>query len=194
MEPLLEVAAHIDGPIDDGLTAEKVIERGSVLDSTGEAIVFEVERHKRASGAIYREGMPMNAYITYWPRYRFDRDSGEFESLEEQRSREFDCDYHGLAREIMCEGFELSVQSTDEEQGWMCTESVGGEQGKVVDVDDVKRFAEKEVQGWNLVEAHGQELKQLLSEEKLDEHFEELRQALVKEARRQAERAWEWKM
>ncbi len=174
MEPLREVAAHIDGPIDDGLTAEKVIERGSILDSTGEAIVFEVERHKRASGANYREGMPMNAYITYWPRYRFNRDSGEFESLEEQRPREFDCDYYGLAREIMREGFNLSVQPTDEEEGWICTESVECERRKVVDVDDVKRFAERKVQDWNLGEVYGQQLKQVLSEEKLNEHFEEL--------------------
>jgi hypothetical protein len=190
MNLLSEVAANLDGVVYDGLTADKVRTRGCVLESTDEVIILEVERHKRASGANYREGFPMSAYVTYWPCYRFNRDSGELEELDERRPREFECSsYRRLAEELMGVGFNLSVCAEGEE--WICQNPVSNAETVVEGLEDVKDFAEQQVRGWDLEEVYGWELKEILGEQRLDEHFTKLEKALVAEARKQAERAWE---
>lgn len=91
MDPLDEICARVDENPARGLTVEKIRDRGRVLDVTEDAIEFEVERHTSASGAMYREGLAMSAFITFWPRYRYDRAAHELMELEEQRLREFEC-------------------------------------------------------------------------------------------------------
>jgi hypothetical protein len=190
MDPLREVADHIEGTIDDGLTAEKVLKRGHVIESTEETVIFEAERHKRASGAGYTEGRGMNAFITYWPRYQYDRESEELNPLEEQRPREFSCDYGRLASESLRGTFNLQVEPDD--QAWCCTEMVGGTEASVKNLEDVKSFAESQVRGWDLEIFHGSaELQDILDKEEFEKHFSKLEDALVREAHRQAQDAWE---
>lgn len=117
MDPLQEVCAHVDQVLDRGLTTDKILDLGTVLEVTDDSIIFEVERHQGASGALYREGVAMNAFITYWPRYRYDRASHELTPLEERRPREFDCDYHMLAVELLEYMFELRVEAQLCEEG-----------------------------------------------------------------------------
>jgi len=81
MDPLEEVCAHVDERPARGLTIDKIRARGHVLDVTEDAIVFEVERHTSASGALYREGLAMSAFVTHWPRYRPRVDSAASISL-----------------------------------------------------------------------------------------------------------------
>lgn len=59
------------------LTADVVARRATVVDDphVPEAIVFDVEKHRRALGARYRKGVPLAAYETYWERYRYDREN-----------------------------------------------------------------------------------------------------------------------
>lgn len=129
MNSLEAVCAHIDGELEDGLTAEKVRDRGRVLESTEEAVVFEVERHTAASGALYTEGMPMSAFITYWPRYRFEFETEELTQLEEHRPRTFDCNYDLLVDELSRDIIEFQVQW--KEGSWVCEESVSNKKMEV---------------------------------------------------------------
>jgi len=188
MDPLNEVCTHINTPSGRGLTVQKIWDRGHVLDVTEEAIVFEVERHTSASGALYREGLPMSAFVTYWPRYRYDRDTAELTELEERRPREFACDYDRLADDLLEYGFGLRVSARDD--GWVCEEKASNREAEVEDAQDTQAFATRIVRGWDL-DVHGLELENVLDEEELEAHLSRLEEALVAEARRRAREAWE---
>ncbi len=187
MDPLEEVCARANVDADRGLTVEKIRDRGRVLDVTDDAIVFEVERHRSAGGAMYREGLAMSAFVTYWPRYRYDRTSGELVQLEEQRPREFECDYGMLADEILEYGFDLRVYVRDGE--WVCEEGALNETAKVEAEEDVEAFAERMVRSWDL-EIYGATLEDVLTDDELAAHFAKLEEALVAVARQQARDAW----
>lgn len=188
MDPLDEVCAHVDERPARGLTVDKIRDRGHVVDVTDDAIVFEVERHTSASGAMYREGLAMSAFVTFWPRYRYDRDTAELTELEEHRPREFECDYDLLADELLEYGFSLRV----EEKGdtWVCEEVAANEKTEVESKEDVLAFVEQMVRDWDL-EVYGLNLEDVLDEEEMETHFSRLEEALVAEAREQARRAWE---
>lgn len=188
MEPLEEVCAHVGERPARGLTVDKIRDRGHVLDVSDDAIVFEVERHTSASGAMYREGLAMSAFVTFWPRYRYDRDTAELTELEEHRPREFECDYGLLADEMLEYGFDLRVEA--EGDSWVCEEVAGNKKAEVEDEADVQAFAERIVRGWDL-EAIAFELEDVLDEEEREAHFSKLEEALVTEARGQARRAWD---
>jgi hypothetical protein len=188
MDPLEEVCAHVDERPARGLTIDKIRARGHVLDVTEDAIVFEVERHTSASGALYREGLAMSAFVTYWPRYRYDRDTAEVTELEERRPREFECDYGLLADELLEYGFDLRVSAHDD--GWVGEEGASNREAEVEDAEDVQAFAERLVRGWDL-DVYGMNLEDVLDEGELEAHFSRLEEALVAVARRQARRAWD---
>lgn len=187
MEILEEVHAHVD-ELPRGLTAEKIRERGTVLDVTEDAIEFEVERHKSASGALYTDGLAMSAFVTYWPRYRYDRDTGTLTELEERRPREFECDYDRLADELLAETFELRVEPRG--NPWVCEEQVVNKTVEVEGPEDVEAFAERLMRDWNLQRFFGPELEEVLDAEERAAHFSRLEAALVAEARRHARAAW----
>jgi hypothetical protein len=130
----------------------------------------------------------MSAFVTYWPRYRYDRDTAELTELEEGRPREFECDYDLLADELLRETFELRVDAQG--NAWWCEERVGNREAVVEDVEDTQAFAEQVVRGWDL-DIYGMNLEDVLDEEELEAHFSRLEEALVTEARRQAREAWE---
>ena len=188
MDPLQEVCAHVDEVPARGLTVDKIRDRGHVLDVTDDAIEFEVERHTSASGAMYREGLSMSAFVTYWPRYRYDRDTTELTELEERRPREFECDYGLLADELLEIGFDLRVSARDD--AWVCEEGASNLEAEVEDEEDVLDFVEQMVRDWDL-EVYGLNLEGVLDEKELKAHFSRLEEALVAEARRQARGAWE---
>lgn len=187
MDPLEEVHAHADVTGHRGLTREKIWDLGTVLEVTDEGIVFDVERHQSASGALYREGLSMSAFVTFWPRYRFDRSSHELTELEECRPSEFECDYNLLADELLEYGFELRVVALDE--GWVCEEAASNRKAAVEEEADVQAFVEQMVRDWDL-DIYGMNLEDVLDEEELEAHFSRLEEALVAEARGQARRAW----
>jgi hypothetical protein len=189
MEPLGEVCAHVDEVPDRGLTVEKIRDRGEILDVTEGAIVFEVERHTSASGAMYREGLAMSAFVTFWPRYRYDRATHELTQLEEQRPREFECDYGLLADELLEYGFDLRVSARDD--GWVCEEVASNQESEVEDEDDVQAFAEQMMRDWDLQTFFGPELEGVLDAEERAAHFARLEDALVAGARGQARTAWD---
>lgn len=187
MDPLEEVCAHVDEIPARGLTVEKIRDRARVLDVTDDAIIFEVERHTSASGAVYTEGLAMSAFVTYWPRYRYDRNTDTLTELEERRPREFECDYDRLADELLRETFELRVEAQGD--AWLCEERVGNREAEVETLEDVQTFAEQIVRDWDL-EMIAFELEDVLDEEERKVHFSRLEEALVAEARRQAREAW----
>lgn len=189
MDPLEEICAHVDEVPFRGLSVEKIWDRGRVLDVTDDAIEFEVERHTSASGAMYREGRAMSAFITFWPRYRYDRATHELTPLEEQRPREFDCDYDLLVDELLEFGFDLRVYARD--GGWVCEEGASNRRVEVEDAEDVQAFAEQMMRDWDLKSFFGPELEGVLDEEERAAHFSRLEDALVAEARRQARDAWD---
>jgi len=188
MDPLEEICAHVDEVPARGLTTEKIWDRGHVLDVTDDAIEFEVERHTSASGAMYREGLAMSAFVTFWPRYRYDRDTAELTELEERRPREFECDYGLLADELLGIGFDLRVSSRDD--AWVCEEGASNLEAEVDDEEDVLDFVEQMVRDWDL-DVYGLNLEDVLDEEEMETHFSRIEEALVAEARRQARRAWD---
>lgn len=188
MDPLNEICAHVDEVPARGLTVEKIWDRGHVLDVTEDAIEFEVERHTSASGAMYREGLAMSAFVTYWPRYRYDRATHELTELEERRPRDFECDYDLLADEILQYGFDLRVYARDD--AWVCEEVASNREATVEDEEDVQAFVEQMVRNWDL-EIYGMNLEDVLDDEELEAHFSRLEDALVAEAQRQARKAWE---
>jgi hypothetical protein len=188
MDPLDEICARVDENPARGLTVEKIRDRGRVLDVTEDAIEFEVERHTSASGAMYREGLAMSAFITFWPRYRYDRAAHELTELEEQRPREFECDYGLLADELLEFGFDLRVRARND--GWVCEEGASNRVSEVDDADDVQAFAEQMMRDWDLKTFFGPELEGVLDDDERAAHFERLEDALVAEARGQARKAW----
>jgi hypothetical protein len=187
MDPLKEVCTHVDDVPDRGLTVEKIRDRGEVLDVTEEAIVFEVERHTSASGALYTAGLAMSAFVTYWPRYRYDRTAHELMGLDERRPRTFECYYDRLADKLLRETLEFRVETQGD--AWACMERVGNQEAEVDDGEEVQAFAERLMRGWDL-EMIGFELEDVLDEEEREAHFARLEDALVAEARRQAREAW----
>lgn len=189
MDPLEEVYARADTTEHRGLTVEKIWDRGTVLEVTEEAIVFDVERHHSASGALYREGLAMSAFVTFWPRYRFDRSSHELTELEERRPREFECNYDRLVDEMLDYPLELRVRRREGQ--WLCEERVMNLEAEVDDVEDVQDFAEWIVREWDLKDFHGPDLEDVLEPDELDAHFSRLEDELAVEARRQAREAWE---
>lgn len=189
MDPLEEVCAHVNDVVGRGLTADKILDRGTVLEVTDDAIVFEVERHQAASGAFYREGFAMNAFITYWPRYRYDRASHELTQLEERRSRKFDCNYDLLADELLEHMFELQLEAQDD--AWRCRERVMNSETRVETEADLQAFAEQLIRDWDPEGVFGWELEDILDEEAFEAHFSKLEERLVTEARRKARRAWD---
>lgn len=188
VSPLEVVCAHIDGALDDGLTAEKVRHRGQVLETTDGAVVFEVERHTAASGALYTEGQPMSAFITYWPCYRFDLETKELTRLEERRPREFECNYDMLVDELSWGLFEFRVSR--EEGSWVCEERVSNETEQVESIEEAEAFAESFIRTWDLETFFGPELREALEEAQVEEHFSTLEQLLVEKVRAQVRRAW----
>lgn len=189
MDVLEEICAHVDEVPFRGLTVEKILDRGRVLDVTEDAVEFEVERHRSASGALYREGLGMSAFVTFWPCYRYDRATHELTQLEEQRPREFECDYDLLVDELLEFGFNLRVYAGDD--GWVCEEGVSNRASEVEDTDDVQAFAEQMMRDWDLKSFFGTELEGALDEEERAAHFSRLKDGLVAEARRQARKAWD---
>lgn len=189
MDPLEEVCAHVDEIPDRGLTVEKIWDRGIILDVTDEAIVFEVERHHSASGALYREGFAMRAFVTYWPRYRYDRDTHDLTSLEERRPRTFECDYDLLVDEMLDYTLEFRVRGRDGD--WVCEENVGNQEARIERREEAEAFAEELMRDWDLESFFGPELGDVLDDEARAAHFSRLEDALVAEAQRQVREAWE---
>lgn len=189
MDPLEEVYTHADVTEHRGLTSEKIWDRGTVLEVTEETIIFDVERHHSASGALYREGLAMSAFVTFWPRYHFDRSSHELTELEELRPREFECNYDRLVQEMLDYPLELRVRRREGQ--WVCEEQVANLESEVDDVDDVQDFAEWIVREWDLKDFHGPELEDILEPDELDAHFLRLEDELAEEARVRGRRAWE---
>lgn len=103
------------------------------------------DRRTSASGALYREGLPMSAFVTYWPRYRYDRDTAELIELEERRPREFACNYDRLADDLLRYGFVLRVSARDD--GWVREEKVSNREAEVEDAQDTQAFATRIVRG-----------------------------------------------
>lgn len=188
MDPIDEVCAHVDDRPAPGLTTDKIRDRGHVLDVTDDVIEFEVERHTSASGAMYREGLAMSAFVTFWPRYRYDRETKTLTELEERRPREFECDYGLLVDELLEYGFDLRVEAAGD--AWVCEEVIGNATAEVDDEADVQAFAEQLIRGWTLEEVFRGELEDVLDEEERAAHFARLEEALVARAREQARRAW----
>lgn len=187
MDPLEEVCAHVDERPARGLSVDKIRDRGRVLDVRENAIEFEVERHTSASGAMYREGLAMSAFVTFWPRYRYDRATHELTQLEEQRPREFECDYDLLADELLDYIVTFRVQKHEGE--WVCKEQMGNQEATVADVEGVQAFAERLMREWDL-ETIAFEVEDVLDEEELEAHLSRLEDALVAGARWQARKAW----
>lgn len=188
MDPLEEICTNVDERPARGLTVNKIRDRGHVLDVTEEAIVFEVERHTSASGAMYREGLAMSAFVTYWPCYHYDRATHELTQMEESRPREFECDYDLLTDEILEYSLEFRVRKHKDD--WVCEEQIGNREATVADEEDVQAFAERVVRDWNW-EITAFELEDVLDEEELETHLSRLEEALVAGARWQAQEAWQ---
>lgn len=155
-DQIAEIAMALRGMEDiaSGLTEKKIHQRGRFLCETSDpdVIEFEVERHHGVLGAMYTPGAPLNAYLTRWIRYTFNRKTKEIKELEgDARPPYFDVDsvnYHGVAEEHL---FDVSYSFEKLDAGeYLFEESRDNLSTKVKGLEEAIGLALGEVQGMDL--------------------------------------------
>ena len=191
-ESLKHVVNYIldEGGEVDGLTPEKIWDRAQLVDAPERPdwIVFEVERH-RALLTNYTPGLPMESFVTYWPRYALHPQTKAFESLGEHRSPVVDLDCGAVANSWITELMYFSFESVGGGK-FLCKEACFIEERVVENMDDVESFGVELAKKLN-IEHMRYDLEEYLEKEKVEESLNEIRQALEAAAGGKAISQWE---
>jgi len=136
---ILESYFNAEGwPIDMSQEKLRARHRITVDEAVPECYVVEVERHRRALGATYTQGLPMGSYETYKMRYAVDLLKGTVRELPERIEGLSVCVYALVNEALSYENFSPSIQI--EENGYVVRDSVSKKEMLVADLQDVKRF------------------------------------------------------
>ncbi len=176
-----------------GLTPEKVRERGCLIedDDRPDKIVVEVERHTGILGSVYRAGLPMGAFVTYWPRYVFDPDTEEFVEEEiEREPRAHVNEWRFVEQQMEMVEFHLEEK---EEGTYRCREEIGNLTTTVDDLEEAKDFAEQVVRNWD-TSFWEDELSEYMEDEEAEDTAARLREKSRESAQGKMERAWKYQI
>ena len=175
----------------EGLTSEKIWGRSELIPDSDKPdwIVFEVERHRGILGTLYAEGEPMEAFVTFWPRYAFQSETKQFEQLGEYRKPEVTIDYKKVAGYIIDrDGISLSFAPFDTDLH-LCRDDISNEECLVNSVEDVQVFAVKLVDAW--ATSYEEELGWYMEPQEVKKSLVELQKALDEAAISEARMAWQ---
>jgi len=187
-ESLELVVDHIERhPNAYELTAKKIRERAVLIDDPERpgSLVFEVERHRSILGGGYVPGLPMAAYVTYWPRFAFEPQTDTLECIGEFRESETHIDCYALAETWM---MDISFDFEPAENGkHRCRELCCCETRLVSDQSEVEEFAAEIVRGTGLTW-----IEDVIDAEYSSKCVAELRSALVEAMQEKAVIEWDW--
>jgi len=177
------------GELEDGLTAEKVVDRAEIIDDPERPdwIVFAVDRHQGILGAYYNPGQPMEAYITRFQLYAFNPVTKTIELSGENGEPEVHIDYQRVADVQTNVSFEFTRARGGKH---LCREQTDNEECLVGNLEEVKVFAESLIEKLNFSGVHD-ELSEFLEDDAIQEIVEKLKSAFKKRAVEKAEIAWE---
>lgn len=106
----------------------------SSIDSDPNIKKLKIERHRAILGAQYRQGLPMDAYQTYWMVYLINLSTGKVEDLGEEEGG-CNVDISGLIeKELDFEFFSLGIELMDNGE-YRVSESVSGGKIDAVSID-----------------------------------------------------------
>jgi hypothetical protein len=144
-EALDLIAESLNGINDgfEGLTSEKVMERGSIvnLNAPDGKIYFTVERHKSIVGN-HIPGLPMPARKTSFFVYCLDQRTGEISSTDMLAGKsEYDINLLEAVERQVREGYSFSYTKVDKDT-YICRDDTNKISRKVRSLDDVREFVQ----------------------------------------------------
>lgn len=117
-DDVLWFLAHHDVPLPDGLTVEKITDRGAWWAVDEDGFSFRLERHLSPLPTMSAAGSPARWHVR--KRYRYDLTTGEWEVTEQHREFRFDpgllidAEFDRIGRKAMWDETIDQVQTADD--------------------------------------------------------------------------------